>query len=229
MQKTLRIVALVAVFGLIFFALIKSSVTPAGLGEKVWNENMAFGDVDHATRHYIVYTDLMCPYCNYYARISLSNLDELNEFIADHKIAYEIRVTDTLYEGNGVENSLPAAEGAYCAAREGRFLDYYSLAVTSLFEDYYSKGVGNSKTAEPISDMARDYWLNPGKELELGENFERCFEKREAVEEVHLATLKSSSVVGGLPFFVFGRYTNGGFDPNWNWSQVETMLNAGLK
>lgn len=228
MQKAIRVIALVAVFGLIFVALVTSSVKPANLEEKVWNEEMVIGDLSTATRHYIVYTDLMCPYCNYYAKVIMDNEDTVKEFISEHKIAYEVRVTDMLYEGNGVLMSRPSAEGAYCAAKEGKFWDYYHLAVSSLFEDYYARGIGSSKTAPAIDDMERSYWLELGKEAGLGETFETCFNNNETAQTVQENTLKASVVAGGLPYFVFGRYTNGGFDPTWDWTQVETMLKAGL-
>ena len=229
MKKAVRIIILVAVFGLIFVALITSSIKKPELSKEIWNNSMTLGDTENAARHYVVYTDLMCPYCNYYAKTIMDNEENFNNYISDHKIAYEVRVTDMLYEGSGIEMSRPAAEGAYCAAKENRFWGYYHTAINSLFEDYYSKGLGNSKTAPKISDMTRDYWKKIGKKSGLGEAFEKCFDNKEALAEVSDNTMKASSTASGMPFFVFGKYATGGFDSAWGWPEVEQMFNAGLK
>ncbi|MBR3180938.1 thioredoxin domain-containing protein [Candidatus Saccharibacteria bacterium] len=228
MNKTVRICLLVGIFGLIFLALITSSVKHPDISEKIWNKEMTLGDTENASRHFIIYTDLMCPYCNYYAHTVAENDDKLNDYISEHKIAYEVRVTDMLYEGSGIEYSRPAAEGAYCAAREGKFWDYYHLALDSLFSDYYSKGIGNSKTAPMISDMTRDYWKKIGEKAGLGDSFKSCYDNRETVQEIQENTLKASAVASGLPFFVFGKYSTGGFDNSWGWEEIVQMYNAGL-
>ena len=66
MKKAGRIIALIAVFALILIAIVSSSVNQVNVSEEIWNPAMTAGNVDDAIRHYIVYTDLMCPYCNYY-------------------------------------------------------------------------------------------------------------------------------------------------------------------
>lgn len=229
MQKTIRVIALVAVFGLIFAALIFSSVKPANVEENLWNEAMVLGDPATATRHYVVYTDLMCPYCNYYAKAVADHDAEFQAYLAEHHIAYEVRMTDMLYESSGVELSLPAGEAAYCAARSGKFWEFYHLAVNSLFEDYYVRGIGNSKTAPKISDIDESYWLAMGEELGLGESFANCFTNGETFQELRENTYRAATVANGLPYFVFNKYITGGFDSTWGWSEVETMLNAGLR
>lgn len=229
MKKIVRIAALILVFGLIFAAIVSGSVKPADVSAKVWNSQMLMGNPETAVRHYIVYTDLMCPYCNYYGRVIQQNDADFQKYLEDNKIAYEVRVTDMLYESSGVEMSRPAAEGAYCAARENRFWDYYHAALDHIFKDYYEKGVGYSKTAPMIKDMTRDYWEKIGTEIGLGESFKSCFEGKSAVDEVKENTLKASSVANGLPYFTFGKFSTGGFDPSWEWDTVKSMLNQGLK
>lgn len=229
MQKAVRIIVLVAVFGLIFAALIFSSVKPANVTEKIWNANMVLGDPVTATRHYVIYTDLMCPYCNYYAKTVADNDEKLKAYLEEHHIAYEVRMTDMLYESSGVELSLPAGEAAYCAAREGRFFDFYHLALESLFDDYYARGIGNSKTAPKIDDITDDYWLAMGDQLGLGESFANCFKNGETYQELRENTYRAAVNTTGLPYFAFGKYVTGGFDSTWGWNEVETMLNAGLR
>jgi len=229
MKKVARIAALVLVFGLIFTAIVSSSIKPADVSAKVWNPQMTFGDAGTAVRHYIVYTDLMCPYCNYYARVVQENDADFQQYLADNKIAYEVRVTDMLYESSGVEMSLPAAEGAYCAARENRFWDYYHAALDHIFADYYEKGIGYSKTAPMITDMTRDYWKEIGTEIGLGDTFVNCFDSEDSRAEVRENTIKAGNVAAGLPYFTFGKFSTGGFDPSWEWDTVKSMLNQGLK
>lgn len=228
MKKTVRILILVIIIGLIFVAIFTSSVKKPNISEKIWNDNMTLGDKETAIRHYIVYTDLMCPYCNYYAKNVLENESLLKDYISEHKILYEVRVTDLLYEGSGIEYSRPAAEGAYCAAKENKFWDYYHLALESIFSDYYSKGIGSSKTAPMISDMSRDYWKKIGEKAGLGETFEKCFDNQESVSEVSANTMKASSSADGLPYFVFGKFATGGFDSSWGWEEILQMYDAGL-
>ncbi len=229
MKKLASILALVAIFVLIFAAIVTSNVNQVDVSGEIWNQAMTMGDPETAVRHYVVYTDLMCPYCNYYGRVIWDNDKEFQQYIADNKIAYEVRVTDMLYESSGVEMSLPAAEGAYCAARENRFWDYYHAALEHIFKDYYSKGIGYSKTAPMITDMERDYWHNIGKEIGLGDSFKTCFKDSLTVTEIQENTFKASVSIDGLPSFSFGKFTTSGYDPSWEWSTVKTMLSQGLK
>ena len=229
MKRALRIIAVVGVFALLFAAIVMSNTKNVDVASEIWNDNMTLGDKETAIRHYIVYTDLMCPYCNYYARAIQDNEEDFLQYLADNKIAYEVRVTDMLYEGSGIEMSQPAAEAAYCASRENRFWDFYHAAIDHLFTDYYSKGIGYSKTAPAISDMKTSYWLNIGKEIGLSDDFKTCFEGELTAEEVQERTMKAGSIVSGLPYFTFGKFSTGGFDPGWEWDTVKSMLNQGLK
>ena len=215
MKRIVRIICIVGITALFFAAIVFSNVKPVDVPSEIWNEAMTLGDAETAVRHYVVYTDLMCPYCNYYARVIQENEEEFKQFLEENKIAYEVRVTDSLYEGSGVEYSRPAAEGAYCAARENRFWDYYHTAISHIFEDYYKKGIGYSKTAPMISDMTRDYWLEIGREAGLSTDFEVCYNSEDSVSEVKTNTYKASSLMSGLPYFTFGKFSAGGFDPGW--------------
>ncbi len=229
MKRIARIIAVVGVFVLIFAAIVMSNTKSVDVASEIWNDAMVLGDKENAIRHYIVYTDLMCPYCNYYARAVQDNEEDFLKYLEDNKIAYEVRVTDMLYEGSGVEMSQPAAEAAYCSVKEDRFWDFYHAAVNHIFTDYYSKGIGYSKTAPVISDMKRDYWLKIGEEIGLGDDFKTCFNEGLAVEEVRENTAKAGSRISGLPYFTFGKFSTGGFDPSWEWDTVKSMFNQGLK
>ena len=228
MKKIGRIIVLVAVGGILLLAIITSTTRVTPPSEKVWNEGMTLGNKD-GKNYFVVYTDLMCPYCNLYAQAVYKNENEFEQYLADNNILYELRVTDMLYEGNGIEFSRVSAEAAYCANREGKFWDYYHTALNSLEEDYYSKGIGNSKTAPKISDMTRDYWKNIARKAGISGNFDTCFDNGEALAEVVERTHKATAVSDGLPTFVFNKYINSGFDPSWDFAIIKQMYDAGLE
>ena len=76
MKRVIRIIGVVAVFVLLFLAIILSNTKTVDVSAEAWNEAMVLGDPETAVRHYIVYTDLMCPYCNYYAHVIQDNEEE---------------------------------------------------------------------------------------------------------------------------------------------------------
>ena len=230
-MKYVKWVVLVLICGL-FLGIIIINSNSTDHSNKVWNQAMTLGNLD-AKNYYIQYADFACPYCNVFSINIMENEDEfMRDYIEGEDILYEVRMTDFLYEYGGEhspEMSRWGAEGAYCASRENKFWDYYHTALQSLNENYYSKGVGNAKTAPMITDMTAEYWLNIGKKIGLSEDFEKCFINHEALEEVQKNTKEATKYVqGGMPYFKFGKYSTGGFDTNWGWDYVKKYLNAGL-
>lgn len=230
MSKFLRIGAIVLVLGGLVALMIFNS--PSNLAaDPIWDERFIIGDAK-AKNHYVMYTDLMCPYCNVFSREIMNHEEEFEkDYIEGKNIVFEVRLTDFLYEfGSGSERSRDAAEGAYCAAEENRFWDYYHGALQALWDDYNSKGIGTSKTAPPITKMPSDYWLKVGQKAGIEGNFAKCVTEHQQKEKVHQVTERASkSVDGGVPYFKFNKFTNGGFDSNWGWDYVKRYLDAGLK
>lgn len=225
-----RIWRTIAIVGVViaFVSLIVVSLTsrPAA-GDQVWNEATTVGDMQ-AKNAYIMYTDLMCPYCDVFSRLVLEHWDEFKTYLAENDILFEVRLTDTLYEGNQIAASRDAAEATYCAMHEDKFWEYYHAAITSLWEDYHSKGIGSSKTATPIKSMPDDYWQKIGHEVGLGERFDQCIANHETVDEIITNTEKASRFADGMPTFKFGRFTTSGFDNSWGWDYVKRYLDAGV-
>lgn len=222
--RTIAIVAVVCAFiGLIFASLI-SQPSPAG---QAWTAAMTTGPED-AKSHYVMYTDLMCPYCDVFSREVMAHWDEFQAYLSEHNILFEIRMTDMLYEGSNVEKSREAGEASYCAARENKFWEFYHGALKALWDDYHSKGIGSSKTAPPIKDMPDDYWLKVGQQVGLGEQFANCLKNHESVDDLDYNTRRASQVAAGLPSFKFNKFTTSGFSDTWDWSYVKMMLDAGL-
>lgn len=225
-----RIVVLILVVAiLIGLASLSTSQKPPA-GQKVWDEKTTVGSLE-AKNHYVMYTDILCPYCDVFSRLTLENKAEFEQFLADNDVLFELRITDTLYQAKNVEYSRMSAEGVYCAKKEGKFWDYYYEAVESLWRDYHSKGIGSSVTAPPITDMTEDYWLAVGHRVGLGEDFDSCVKNHETVEEITENTYKAAGEInnGGLPFFQFNRFVTSGFDPRYGWDYALMMLESGLK
>ena len=226
----LRPLALIAVV-IIFIALIAISAGKSSTASDVWDERTVVGNLD-AKNHYIMYTDIMCPYCDVFSREIKEHHEEFeSEYLEGKDIAFEVRMTDFLYEyGSANENSRNGAEAIYCATEEDKFWEYYYAALDALWKDYHSKGIGSSKTAPGITDMDRDYWEKVAKKVDgLGDSWKDCYENHKTLEKVEKNTVTAAKAVdGGVPYFKFNKFTTGGFDTNWGWDYVKQYLDAGL-
>ena len=223
-----RTIAIIAVAFLFVLIIIVNLTAQPEAGSQVWNAETTVGEPS-AKNHYIMYTDLLCPYCDVFSRLVMEHWDEFEDYLAKNDILFEIRLTDYLYEGSGHQISRDAAEGAYCAIRENKFWDYYHEAISSLWNDYHSKGIGSSKTAKPLTSVPEDYWLKIGHKVGLGEQFDNCVANHETVEDIKNTTKRASQTADGMPFFKFNRFTTSGFDNNWGWDYVLLYLDAGLE
>ena len=227
-MKFLRTAAIIAVIGALFALILLNSSTKQTPGDQVWNEASTVGELD-AENYYIMYTDLMCPYCDVFSRAVMQHWDEFKQYLADNNILFEVRLTDYLYEASDIEYSRDAAEGAYCAMRENKFWDFYHGAIGSLWDDYHSKGIGDSKTSPAIKDMSEDYWLKIGHEAGLGESFDKCVKNHESVAEIEANTRRAAQSAQGMPSFKFNRFTTSGLDNAWCWDYVLKYLDSGLE
>lgn len=223
----LRSVAIVSVTIALFAIIIANSSTRQSPADQVWDESTTVGNLD-ASNYYVMYTDLICPYCDVFSRVVMENWDKFTAYLDEHDILFEVRLTDYLYEASGSEYSRAAAEGAYCAMREDKFWDYYHGALTALWDDYHSKGIGDSKTSPSIKNLPSDYWLNIGHAAGLGDEFDNCVKNHETVSEIENNTRRALQVANGMPTFKFNDFTTYGFSDSWGWDYVEMYLDAGL-
>lgn len=233
--KIIRIGAGAGIVALLFAVIIASVTAKPNYAEKIWDARATMGDAETAEHHFIVYTDIMCPYCDVISRIMMENEEEFQrEYIDNKHVLFEVRMTDFLYEygAHHTNNSKEGAEAVYCAKNEDKFWEYYHAAIKTLWEDYQSHGVGASSTSAPISDDEIDdaYWLNIGKNVGLGESFRNCYLNHEALTELQTNTERASKAVeSGLPYLVLDRFVSDGFDTNWGWSELKQQFDAGLK
>lgn len=228
MKKALRIIGIVAVVAVIFAAIITSMNVKPSVAEQVWDSATTKGSME-AKNHFVVYSDIVCPYCVAFENAIIENEEAFEKYLSDNDILFEVRMSDFLYEfgeSNPI-NSRYSAVATYCAKKEGKFWDYYSLAIKTVWNGYF-KNAGKSAFME-LNKLDKNYWIELGKKVELGEEFANCVNNDEVLPEVKDTALKMAKSSSGMPSFKFNNYTTGGFDLSWGWEYVLMMFDQGLK
>lgn len=223
------IIGIVAVVGLIFAAIMASMNQKTSIAEKVWYPEMTLGDAETAENHFIIYSDIACPYCIAFEAAMVENHDELMQYIEANKVLIEVRATDFLYEygeSNPIESRYSAV-ATYCAKKEGKFWEFYDKAVSTVWNDWF-KGMGKSAFSE-FNKLGKDYWIKMGKEVGLSDDFATCVKNDETLPEVMADAKKMARSVNGLPYFKFNDYVSSGFDLSWGWEYVKMYFDAGIK
>ena len=232
MQRAKAVLAMIVVIFVVALVVFNAS-RPGESEPEVWNSALAKGDQETG-KHFVMYTDIFCPYCDKFSNALHANKADFTEkYIDSGEVFYEMRVTDINYLSGHSENSRPAGEAIYCAAKQDKFWAYYEAILNKVFTDYHSKGIGVSKTAERIPELEMGYFYEAGEVAGVEkESFVSCMENHETLDELNTATRRAQRVVNGVPHFVFGKYVASGFDGNWNtdndYRQAKLMLDAGL-
>lgn len=236
MQRVIRVGVLVAVIGFLGGLVVFNTLNPTPPDMTVWNEAMAKGDASTAKHHFIMYTDIFCPYCDKFSDAVAANQDHFNKhYIEDNNVLFEIRVTDVNYVNGHSQNSRPAGEAAYCAAKQGDFWSYYYALLAKVYKDYHSRGIGVDRNSEKIPTLEMSYFYDIADDLDTidREKLVSCMENDEVVTELDNNTKEAQKKInGGVPRFVFDKYTADGFLGNWNtnndYEQVKLLMDAGL-
>ena len=228
MKKALRIFGVVAVIGILVAAIVASMNQGSSNAEKVWDKDMTVGNMD-AKNYFIIYSDLACPYCVAFENAIIEHEEQFKKYIETNDILVEIRLSDFLYEYGQSQpiESLYGAEGAYCAKREGRFWEYYDLAITKVWKEYFEQS-GKGAFSE-FNKLGKDYWIEMGEEIGLSPDFEQCVQNDETRPEIEKVAEKSSKLINGMPYFKFNKYISSGFDLSWGWDYVLMYFDAGLE
>lgn len=228
MKKALRIIGVILVSITLLATIIISTMPKSSEPEEIWDTDTIMGDIN-AKNHFIIYSDLACPYCIIFENAILNNEAEFQDYISKNHILIEVRISDFLYE-YGTHPSPVSRLGAiatYCAKNEGKFWDYYNLAIKTISDDYDHYGIGSS---HPTNGSTTDeYWLKIGKKVGLGDDFETCYKEKTPLSKIMATARRTVELVDGMPFFKFNNYTFSGFNPNGNWEDVKMHLDAGLK
>lgn len=231
--KIIRGVGIGAVAILLLSVIFMSVTKKPNYAEKVWDERATMGvPAEEAKHHYIMYTDVMCPYCNFAARLMIDNEEEFKKYLEENQIVFEVRMTDFLYKygTHKVNNSLESGEAVYCAKQQDKFWEYYHGAVDQIWNDYIVNGVGSSSTAPMIEELDAEYWVAIANNNGLSDEFKKCYESHGGLTELQENTDRAyNAVESGLPQFMFDNYNTSGFDPSWTWDEFKSMLDAGLK
>lgn len=234
MQKAKAVLA-VLVVGFVVALIIFNATRPVEVEVTAWNSAMVKGNPETG-KHYIMYTDIFCPYCDKFSNALHANAEDFAEnYIDNGKVYYEMRVTDINYVSGHSDNSRPGGESIYCAAKQDKFWEYYEAILDKLYKDYHSKGIGVSRTSEKMPLLKNDYYYEAGAVVGMDvEEFRNCIENHDALEELNAATSKAQRLIAsGVPYFVFGEFKTSGFDGNWNtdndYKQARMMLDAGLE
>ena len=227
-SKILRILGLL-VLGVVFVAIIVTSTTqkPSN-SDTVWYPEMTVGNIE-AKNHFIVYSDVACPYCIAFENAIIEHQEEFNKYIKNNDILVEIRLADFLYE-YGESNPIESKYGAvatYCAKDKGQFWEYYDLVITKVWNEYF-KDAGKGAFKE-FNKLGKDYWVNMGAQVGLSDDFASCVNNDETLETVQADAKKMTKYVSGMPYFKFNKYISSGFDLNWGWDYVLMYFDAGLK
>ena len=225
MNKAGRIALLTVVIVVILGAVIASVMPKPKDNGEVWYEEMTLGD-RNAKNHFVVYSDLVCQYCIAFENTLIENQDELMKYLDENDIFLEIRLSDYLYNYSeyAPAHSKNAAVAAYCAKNEGKFWDFYDKAVTTMWNDYIKPG---QPGITAMSSMGPEYWIDLGKGVGLGENFENCVNNQETLAEVEEAAVKSQGY--SMPSFVFnGNTLPSVFDLDGDWDTAKMIMNIGL-
>ena len=228
MDRIFRIGGVIVVVVAILAAIISSLNSKPANADIVWDAETAVGSME-AENYFIIYSDIACPYCVAFENAIVENEEEFKKYIEENDILVEVRVSDFLYE-YGESHSIESrygAEAIYCAKNEGKFWDYYKTAVTTVWNDYF-KSNGKSAFAD-LNSKDKKYWIQLGKKIGLGDEFESCVENDEPLEEIVKNAEKTTKLASGMPFFKFNKYTNSGFALEWGWEYVLLYFKAGLE
>lgn len=226
--KIARIVGIVAIVGVIAAAMIISFTHKTPNSDKIWDRDTTIGNVD-AKNYFIIYSDIVCPYCVAFENAIIEHEDEFQEYIAENDVLVEVRLSDFLYE-YGQSNPIASrhsAEAVYCAKKEGKFWDYYNQVIPVVWNDYF-KNSGKNAFLE-LNALGKDYWINIGKRIGLGDSFESCVRGGDSLSEIEKIAKKTAENINGMPYFKFNSYIASGFDLNWGWEYVKMYFDSGLK
>ena len=229
MKKALRIIGIVAVVLLVIAAIVASMANkePSN-AEKVWDQDMTIGNME-AKNYFIIYSDLVCPYCVAFENAIVEHEEEFQKYIKENDILVEVRLSDFLYEYGEArpEHSRYSAVATYCAKNEGKFWDYYNLAISTVWDDFF-EDAGKSAVSK-MAQLKSDYWTKIGKKVGLGETFENCVKNQDPLKEIEENAAKTAKLANGMPYFKFNNYTTSGFDLSWGWEYVQMYFKAGLE
>lgn len=149
----------------------------------------------------VQYSDFLCPSCS---QVSLGIMPEIEKnYVDTGKVHFEFRPMAFIAAG-----SQTAAEGAYCAADQGKFWEYHDAAYMAVWQGFFSKGIDPSQvplySQEGVVDIAKIAEID-------SKLMETCLADKTNEKAVQdYTTSAQQSGVSGTPYFeVNGRAIQG--------------------
>ena len=227
MKKIFRIAGIILVFAVLIGAIATSMSSKPSNAERVWDKDMTIGNLE-AKNYFIIYSDLVCPYCLAFENAIVENEEAFENYITENDILVEIRLTDYLYEfgETNPDHSRYGAIAAYCAKSEGKFWDYYNAAVHTVWGDFF-KDSGKSGFTR-LNKQGQDYWTKIGEKIGLEDDFKTCIKNQAPLAEIEQNATKALKLAQGMPYFKFNKFVSSGFDLAGSWQDVLMYFQAGL-
>lgn len=106
------------------------------------------------------YADFKCPLCNRFFRGAGAQIKQ--QYIDTGKVKIEFRTLPII-----AEDSKPAAEAAYCANEQGKFVSFHDATFNYIWNNYYSKSFSQEYstifTQQTLADIAGSVGLDTTK------------------------------------------------------------------
>lgn len=152
----------------------------------------------------VEYADFLCPYCAKFTHDVMPSIEQ--NYIDTGKVAVEFRPVNVIAEDSG-----RAAEGAYCAADQKKFWDYYTTAYNLTWNNYYAEGKKPADVplfkAVVINDVARQAGLNV-------DSFSTCIQSGKYTTAVATMTKQmADNGFNGTPSFLINQQHYTGYAP----------------
>jgi protein-disulfide isomerase len=222
----------------------KISTLPA---DTIWSK-ASFQGSETAEHKLVVYADLFCPYCRKEYEAIEQNMDDFKAtFLDTGLLSYELRLVDALNDPTDPEEtyiSTTGGEVVYCAAEQDKFWEYYQAIQDKIYDDYYSKKLGDrhyDRTTEPdwkehsLPYLDTEYFTsittNPEVDLDQAK-LDTCLESGSGMLKMKQALLSAQKVkVSSFPSFVLDGKTQKSLysiDNTYNYDIFYSKFKAGL-
>lgn len=180
------------------------------------NINMSEG-ATNAPVKMVEYADFLCPYCSKFAHSVMPQIKQ--NYIDTNKVHLEFRPVAII-----TGDSERAAEGAYCAAEQGKFWNYYQAAYDATWNGYYAHGVKPAQVpifrGSALMTIAKSAQLNTTQ-------FMSCLDSGKYGQAVAKSTKAfENSGFNGTPAFIINSTHYTGYAP---YNEVAPVIDSFLK
>lgn len=164
----------------------------------------------------VEYADFLCPYCSKFAHDVMPSIQ--SDFVQSGKVQLEFRPVAVI-----APDSQRAAEGAYCAADQHKFWNYYDMAYAKS-DDYFTRGAKPEDIPAFRGDNIRSLAQSAGLNVP---DFMLCLDNGTYTSTVKTATKNFGKLAfNGTPTFLINNVQYQGYAP---YSVVKPIIESYLK